>query len=198
MEIFNSQDKDKYGIEIEFGSNLPIQVLCSSLKIRDSAELVNNRCMFFNIGNDPTADTDVYEGFELRTPIFYKFPYKKLNEYISKLKSLSFTSVHTRCGLHIHASGPSFIYLSLLSDEEFYKLCKKIYIKNQPYQQRSQFCSIDKYAFQACKKNRPIRKIADDHFEFRVFNSSFDLGYIFKCFQYVLSFREFCNGKYRT
>lgn len=182
-------DRDKYGIEIEFCTDLPIQVICETVGVQDSYNLGNSRNMFFNIGTDTTADTDMYQGFELRTPIFYEFPFFDLSTHLSKLKQIS--HIKDLCGLHIHASGPSFIYLSLLEEYgDFYKICKNLYNKFKPNKNRSHFCSIDPIGFSANKKYRAIRKITEDHWEFRVFNSSFNIDYILNCFQTVLDLRD--------
>ena len=197
MAMNMETDRDKYGIEIEFCTDLPIQVICETLGVNDSCDLGDFRNMFFNIGTDETVNTDMYQGFELRTPIFYEFPTFDLSTYLSKLKQIS--HIHDLCGLHIHASGPSFIYLSLLEEYgEFYKICKTLYNKFKPKIQRSHFCSVGPIEFTAYKKYRAIRKITEDHWEFRVFNSSFNIDYILNCFQAVLDLRDNCDGKNRT
>lgn len=197
MKMDMETDRDKYGIEIEFCTDLPLESICETIGVYNSYELKESRNSFFNIAQDQTADTELYQGFELRTPIFYEFPYYTLRNYLSKLRAIS--KINNKCGMHVHASGPSFIYLSLLEEYgEFYNICKYLHNKFKPRKDRSHFCSVDPIQFAANTKYRSIRKISEDHWEFRVFNSSFDINYIQKCFNAVLSLKDFHDGKTRT
>ncbi len=169
----NVSDIDQFGIEIEFSASIPDVTIAEITGIPLSRDCNEG----WNIGADQTASDDVGDGFELRTPPFTVFP----DDLAHKLKLIKKVGwINRTCGLHIHFSGPSFNYLYFLDKMDFLALSKNLYELGAPNPEREHFCQPHDCTHN--HKNVVLRNIVDDHWECRVFNSSFDINLIKKYF----------------
>ena len=150
----------KYGIEIEFQGFTSIDYL--SEKIYNLGIIITriNDYDLWQIGTD--SSMEVSHGYELRTPKFEFFPFDEFKKILSVL--CRFGRTVEKAGLHIHFSGQEI---------DFWTMHKTIRSMKMSRKARKEWCGnrngseYDKY--------QCLRKIRDDHYEVRVFNSTFNL-----------------------
>lgn len=164
----------KFGIEIEFQGFISRTFLSAKI---DNLGIITHESNddHWQIGTD--SSMDVIGGYELRTPTFEFFPFDEFRKILSVL--CKFGMIVDKAGLHVHFSGQEI---------NFWEMHKTIRSMKMPRKVRKYWCAGingDEYY-----KYQPLRKIRDDHFEVRVFNSTFSLRAIHQNWKTVVKLIE--------
>jgi hypothetical protein len=166
----------QYGLEIEFRHPILRRELASSLGIS-----ISNTPDRWNLGTDAslnlpraaykpitkeTVSRAIMNMLELRSPIFTELD-DSLERILKEIKIEGDCS--GCCGLHIHVSDPSLVGMDY---KKFGRVLLSKYAKSVR-DSRLPYCMAMGH-----EKYIPFREIDDDHYEVRIFNSSFNPVYI--------------------
>jgi len=169
---------NNFGIEIEFGSSLPMEELAKVLDVE-----IKLNSIYYTTGHawmldhDQSAGDDLLDGVEILTPIFNVFPIDELSKICEELRR--HVTITTTSGMHIHFSGPSFVGLEFLPFDKKRELSTRMVQLANPHIDRLRFCLPSSGAG---NKQTAFRQIVDSHWECRVFNSTLDVDMIQKNF----------------
>lgn len=173
---------DTFGIELEFGSKKPDLFLCEQLEVELGADSIYFPQDSWNISEDFSASDAKFIGMELRSPKFDVFPQLILSSLLAKLRALPCVITPTS-GLHFHFSGPSFSYLCFLNDRKLGEISAKLLTLGNPSPKRLKHCgSITTFNTKASA----LRQLCEDHWECRVFDSTFEIEKVFSSFEKML------------
>lgn len=163
----------KYGLELEFGSTVPDYELANWLDV----ELEINKEQYqpnseWLLGEDQSADSFPFIGLEIKSPIFTKLPTRGSLEFITRRLSAKCCAPTPTSGLHFHFSGDAYASLKTCDIRE---LSRRLFMIAGVKPVRVKYCD---YTKSHTEKHGALRYIEGDHWECRVFNSTFDVGEI--------------------
>jgi hypothetical protein len=171
----------KFGIEFEFLSKLTKMELLEEWKNNGNLPkcATYKEADYWQIGTDGSmkASGDYSIGIEVRSPIL-----RELDSIVPVVKFLiEYSRINDTCGMHIHVSldKDTIIADSVLEDDKY------LILRDRAFRRRRKWAAETLYLQE---HYRYIRRVEfPNHLEFRVFNMSWNLHYIYSCFKKVRS-----------
>jgi hypothetical protein len=161
----------KFGFELEFAAKR----YNTRLSIRNDINKFTDR---YNVGSDGTATASGYgQGIEIRTQREFdgiKFPYEEIKLLLDVIKThKDEVRIGKECGIHFHFSG-----LGSIDRETFLDTIDTDY-RRFYWGRRRTWCDyyIDRELedVDVRRKYQPLRLVDGDHYECRIFNSTFNI-----------------------